>query len=685
MPIQIMPPQMYGLGPIESGLMAAALGLGRWFTPNAREARQRLGDPRRWVLVDEQAWGAGTPRRVKEKYGEPIFNPLDPTGTQYYFSEGEVPDWATTRMETVNPTLRDPLMQAWRQGYRPNIQESPISSPNYPERSYYPLTRQQGGPVEGRMNPMLQAFLDMIGIERSQGEVPIRAHEGEYILNKQATKAVGKDKLNKLNKQAKKKVPKMQEGGEVEDPFADMSDLEIRQSIERYRQSDFLGMNTPYIQAALAELARRREAGAKRAQETSASPLSPQAQATQPPYGTELTQETVEQMTPPPTEQESRQAVEEMGGQPDRPVNLQDYVDIANLGLPPQGYTSLPIDRLAGIMMNLPDALRFQGFSPGAREREMGPRQAANLPSPTPTTTETTDKIRKEEEAPVPPVEPPIEGGQWRTTPFGQAFGQRGELYPTRRPYGEAANVPWGMLADMAPGQAMEVLQRYANTQGQPWQPSFGPNNVPLRLPTVQPQTEVMNALMQQYLGGVVGAQAQRAGTEGTRAQTALTRAKAEAYPGMAESERLLNQAYAEAAQQGQVIGSGTVSPEMLMQVQSDARDNLEVILNNATETWKALKTGRGVPSQDVREAEKRLQAANLAYNVATGAIPITITYEELIKRGYLSDKEGDRLSEEEVASILEQPYDLTAYMPNIQRGQTFEDIVGEVQGNNNQ
>ncbi len=46
--IQIMPRDMYGLGPITPGMSALGQGIGERFTPTAREGRNVMGDRHHW-------------------------------------------------------------------------------------------------------------------------------------------------------------------------------------------------------------------------------------------------------------------------------------------------------------------------------------------------------------------------------------------------------------------------------------------------------------------------------------------------------------------------------------------------------------------------------------------------------------------------------------------------------------
>lgn len=71
---------------------------------------------------------------------------------------------------------------------------------------------ETGGTVSP--NPKLQELLDLIGQERRSGEVPIMAHQGEVVMNKDAVNMLGEDQLNTLNQIAQ--MPRYEDGGTVD-------------------------------------------------------------------------------------------------------------------------------------------------------------------------------------------------------------------------------------------------------------------------------------------------------------------------------------------------------------------------------------------------------------------------------------------------------------------------------------
>lgn len=81
-------------------------------------------------------------------------------------------------------------------------------SPSYLTQGYY----ENGGPVKQK-NPQLASLVDMINMERSQGAVPIMAHNGEFVMNKEATQMLGPQRLDAINQIAQ--MPQYETGGFV--------------------------------------------------------------------------------------------------------------------------------------------------------------------------------------------------------------------------------------------------------------------------------------------------------------------------------------------------------------------------------------------------------------------------------------------------------------------------------------
>lgn len=87
---------------------------------------------------------------------------------------------------------------------------------------------EKGGKVNKNMKAV-EEFARLLKLER--GEVPIVAHEGEYVLNKEAVDSVGREFLDRIN-QAGQQLPRMEEGGSIGAAFGSgsMSDSAQRET-----------------------------------------------------------------------------------------------------------------------------------------------------------------------------------------------------------------------------------------------------------------------------------------------------------------------------------------------------------------------------------------------------------------------------------------------------------------------
>lgn len=134
--------------------------------------------------------------------------------TESGFSPEESYNIATERLRPQQPAPQRPLGGVGSgpplSYYNPHIPS--YCNPHIP--SYYNPHIQQyerGGEIEP--NKQLSQLLDMIGMERAKGEVPVMAHEGEFVVNREAADAVGRERLETLNKVAQ--MPSREQGGPV--------------------------------------------------------------------------------------------------------------------------------------------------------------------------------------------------------------------------------------------------------------------------------------------------------------------------------------------------------------------------------------------------------------------------------------------------------------------------------------
>ena len=118
--------------------------------------------------------------------------------TESGFSPQEAYNIATERLRPQQPAPQRPLG---------GVGSGPPLSYYNPHIQQY----ERGGEIEP--NKQLSELLDMIGMERAKGEVPVMAHEGEFVVNKEAADEVGRDRLETLNEVAQ--MPSREQGGPV--------------------------------------------------------------------------------------------------------------------------------------------------------------------------------------------------------------------------------------------------------------------------------------------------------------------------------------------------------------------------------------------------------------------------------------------------------------------------------------
>lgn len=125
--------------------------------------------------------------------------------TQELIAAGVSPAIARSTAERMYPATGDVMVA----GAPPVGREGGTASggdTQLPTTGYY----EEGGKVKTK-SQKLADLIDLIGMERQRGAVPIMAHEGEFVLNRDATQALGPERLAQINEIAQ--MPHYQEGG----------------------------------------------------------------------------------------------------------------------------------------------------------------------------------------------------------------------------------------------------------------------------------------------------------------------------------------------------------------------------------------------------------------------------------------------------------------------------------------
>jgi len=671
---QYLPQQFWGgFTGIQPGLTNLATGIADRFSPNAREARAIMDDPYYWWDPNTQSYKEGAPTSVTEKYGEPVTNPQNPN--EYYFpGHTPTPGWAGAQPQQAQQiNLAEAILPLMLQAqgnygmFGPQLMNTPRGFPTTfgptmgagagggGNAMQYFSQRRGGGPVEGRMNPQLDAILRMIGIERSMGEVPIRAHEGEYVMNKDAVKAMGPNTLDRINRQARtgnlpKKAamgfaPKMQEGGLVVDP-------------EEYPYSAFRS-NQRHFQAALnGQLGEstKRQAEAYRDYLSSKATASPQNNMTNQQEG-RMVEEEIPDVPPAVTEKRAREELARQAATAAMNAATGSDPMEAHYGPMVANYPDYTTNtqqeqqqRMAG-----DNALSMVPTTPGQSRANMlqdenamrmlanqgsfrGAGATRNIPAPYDQIAWWRSYLNGLGSAPVQPQQPqaqpqaqPQQAAGASATPVPsqatmqqlpqpqQQQGQQGQQIGFRA-YNQPMDIDWGSLYNMPFSQAMMVLQQWANTQGSQFQPKFGPNNTAQPTPTATPQQETFNNLLNQYgagsqiqsgMLGNVGQSLQnyfypaqqQADLEGARAQTEQQQLETSWY----ETNQSVINNYTKALTTGAIQAPGSVnvnmSPQDRLDVISGLVDNAAV---NMRAIWDKIKSTRDPKEEDLKEFYKQ-------------------------------------------------------------------------------
>lgn len=140
---------------------------------------------------------------------------------------GMAQEQALALVEQQYPTPQPKMQPPYRQQFAPSMypdiyaQRNPLNreggtvqgasgggSPQQLSQGYY----EDGGKVKTK-NKNLDDLIDLIGLDSQQGAVPIMAHQGEFVMNKEAADMIGQENLNQLNELAQ--MRQYQEGGIV--------------------------------------------------------------------------------------------------------------------------------------------------------------------------------------------------------------------------------------------------------------------------------------------------------------------------------------------------------------------------------------------------------------------------------------------------------------------------------------
>lgn len=224
MPIAFMPREMWGgLTGIQPGLSALAQGVGARYSPRGRTILgQMYGDTERWIDPQTGDWAWGTPRQVRERAGQ-LYTGFDPESGAFQWTTDALlsqpgyqpppgPTIPSSNLPANNPVAAAMLGPMMEQMFQQQMAQQNLT-PQLPTPTMGPLRYEQGGPVNDT-RPSIAGLLNLMNIDRRRGEVPAVLHEGEFVMNRDATQAIGPQTLQQLN-QLGQQMPRYQSGGMV--------------------------------------------------------------------------------------------------------------------------------------------------------------------------------------------------------------------------------------------------------------------------------------------------------------------------------------------------------------------------------------------------------------------------------------------------------------------------------------
>jgi hypothetical protein len=463
----------FGLQSLEDALTAVAKGIGQRFTPNNREARAAMNDPYHWWDPNLNEYKEGTPQWVINDYGIPIVNPQNPN--EYYFKGfTPTPRWATQNapQQGSNPWT-NPVMDAIKR-----IQQLSGSMQQ----------KERGGDVENENISMLQKLMNL-----EKDEIPIIAHEGEYVINKGAVDLLGEGTIDKLN-EIGRNAPRAEEGLSLtrgkEEPEEEKRRA-LREAANLIAES-LLGEDKAKEAKNIAE-----DMGAKQ-------PTDPKETD----MGDILTMFAIQNKNLiPGIDQEIQKKNQEFF---DQNPDSQEMYNLFYNNLTKEQKKELK--RQAGENAHI-DFSTGSIYSPPPQDKPPVTPDKRESP-PTEVTYEhqvippaVIDNTNEKTQGPTEYIiegggRPPARNDRQQWTPPGVDRTPRQQPQPQNygfRAYNQPMPIDWSNMQNMSAQDAMNVLQQIANTQGAPFQPRFGPGNTLLPAQDVPYNQRLFNNLLDAY------------------------------------------------------------------------------------------------------------------------------------------------------------------------------------------
>lgn len=609
MPFTFMPQQFWGgLTGVDQALQPVIEALNHRNSLQGRMERQIAQDPHTWYNSNLGQLGAGAGRRMQRLFGDDIY--VDPLNYNDYAIRGygQPVKPGMVKREDAQEARGQEYLRQTAQGQDDYMQRliailGNIGQPQqeeYPSVFNQPPRYEQGGPVKEPTKSQLEQFLELLGIEREG--IPIVAHPGEFVLNREATQSIGKDKLEQLNQNARN-APRMQGGGDA------LVEYYISQGISREQAESMARERTGA--AARARSARE----GQRISPSTGTRTPPREPGPAPEVGREPDQ-IMEMMLLHEAGPEARQQLQRMYA--DQGLTAIPEFDERYYG------TNLAFERkpqtegTVQVPYFMEEQLRYA--TPERQKRRLDelkntntlPTQPVNAPTPKDERVRPREeeRVREEEDdanVPVPP--PPRQRINLPMPPQRQA-----PIYG--RAHNQAPDIPWEEIGRMDPYQAAAVLQQYANTQ------SMGPaSGLHAALQSSgPPQQEFMNQLMQQYgqIAGVAGTQAQTQGQQiQNRVQGATAEDQIEATK-LQVKELAARSPYFEDLAKLEVTQASMNALAAYAQAEAAAQDkSIKFMQMNPADMLKLVQSGINVNQDLVKDHEDAARSAYQVYEVA--------------------------------------------------------------------
>ena len=590
------------------------------------------------------------------------------------------------------PPMQQPTIQQLMQFRQQQMQQQTpnIGMPSFQQPQQNPFAQMLGMPQQGPIKRYenggqvsgLDQLRELMGLDR--GEVPIIAHEGEYVLNNNAVNTIGAENLDTFNN-LMRQAPHYANGGTVDWDFGERKKM-AETSRQRQNEVAEQGGQQKTIQRpasdALGGLNRVAHDMPTKDDEV-LKEIGRQVVERMTDFGRNAPEQGYNRVAGVPGAQpEGRQhrAPTQASGRPvDRSSKDQTQgVDAISSAQPkndyrrdrPMGGNGQPT---SGVTVNRENAVR----PPGGPYRRSAPKPppTVNLPN--------KDEVPKREEN-------KAAGGPTEDDTTTQQPSMDRPFY---RSPNAAQNIDWGQLAQLEPGQAMSYLQQYANTQGVQTNVNLTGKDNPNRqmfadlVGHYATMTGIEDRVNQQKWRDIIGennAEKARLEIQEMKAMSPytsdLTKAKLDLTK--AQTKNLLAQSMAAEEQVGRSL---SIDPTKLISAMSTVENVKGKIVDDIKDAMQtSLQFAKS--QKNSKEAWKDFYEKQVMYDMVAGTMSPYLSYEEAKgsigkgpgKKFFGGEKYGETLTEEEYLGVQSQAMQILTKL------NSFDQMLGQQQNAGN-